>query len=130
MLVPYLTVHAAMEAAYLGAFGPHYAAMVTGLLKDPAAPPNRWLYAVAAYACFFPAAYVLVFREAARGQHSLAACALRGALFGAAVYGIYNFTNMFLVAGYEWKAAARDIAYGCTSCALLGAAGYAMRPRV
>lgn len=123
----YLALHSACEALYLWLNGSKYQSMVLSLMKDPGAPEHRWAYALLAYVAFFAATYLIVFRPAYLKRASLREALLTAVLFGAAVYGVYNLTNMFLMRGYDAKIAAIDIGYGVASMALLAYAAHAWR---
>lgn len=115
----YLGLHSACEALYLWLNGERYQSMVKSLLKDPGVPEHRWAFAMLAYAALFTATYVIVFRPAYLGRVSLRESMITAVLFGAAVYGVYNLTNLFLMRGYIVQVAATDIFYGAASMALL-----------
>ena len=119
MFLVYLIAHAIIESAYIFTYGPAYASMVRGLLKNPTTPPNQLLYAVLAYIPFFIATYIIVVKPAYYYKRSLKESILIAVLFGAAVYGVYNLTNMFIMKGYNVTIAVRDMLYGVFSMVAL-----------
>jgi len=52
---------------------------------------------------------------------SVASAALYGAILGLVIYGVYDFTNLALLAHWTWKAAILDVAWGAASGAAIGA---------
>lgn len=116
-IIIYFCSHVILEFVYLGVYGSTYMNMIKNLLKDKSTPKHSITYAVLAYIVFFVSTYVIVFRNG--GNLSLHSHLLTGALFGAAVYGIYNFTNMFLINGYDTFVALRDVIYGISSMLIL-----------
>ena len=52
---------------------------------------------------------------------SVSGAALYGAALGLVIYGVYDFTNLALLAHWTWRVAALDVAWGAASGALVGA---------
>lgn len=52
---------------------------------------------------------------------SVASAAAYGAVLGLVVYGVYDMTNLALLAHWTWKAAVLDVAWGAASGAAIGA---------
>lgn len=135
----FLLAYAPLEAAWLtsGAAKRMYWTNLAAVQGAPsaaraAAGLRAWAAALC-YAVLLAGAWVFVVRpaaEAAAGagaaplRAALGAAALRGALFGLAVYGVYNLTNLATLPAYSARVAAADTAWGALALAA-GAAGAA-----
>ncbi len=127
-IVIYALTHAAMEIPYIMTYGQDYLRMMRGIAKDPGAPENKNVYALAAYAIFCVATYVLIFKETMQSQHSLSYSLLRAALFGAAVYGVFDLTNLFAFKEYNIGMAIKDLVYGIFVMVVIAFVAYSNRP--
>ena len=109
-LVAVLIVYAVAEAAWLASMRSTYARWFGGFARGPlrlrSLPAAALTYAIL-LSCF----YVLVLRSPVPPSQPLMQT-VRGALFGLAVYGVYNLTNMATLAGYPWAMVAVDAAWG------------------
>ncbi len=76
------------------------------------------LAVVLIYPLLLGAAYVFVLQG--RDNRSRVETVARGALFGAAAYGVYNLTNMATLPGYSWDLVVIDVMWGAAVFALLG----------
>lgn len=52
---------------------------------------------------------------------SVASAAMYGAVLGLVIYGVYDMTNLALLAHWTWKVALLDVAWGAASGAAIGA---------
>jgi uncharacterized membrane protein len=73
---------------------------------------------VAVYGLLLTAAWWLVLKKITKATPPMRA-ALDGAVFGAACYGTYNFTNMITLPGYRVWISLVDTAWGAFAIALL-----------
>jgi uncharacterized membrane protein len=122
----YVLVHAALEAGYVLLCGRAYMKMVERVQCGASNTRRvRYLYAVLAYVVFFAATfYVLVLPTLLARKWWYGA--VLGAAYGAAVYGVFNLTNLFLFRHYDLRIACVDMAYGVASLALIGALASAL----
>ena len=126
-VVLYALTHAALEIPYIMTYGQDYLHMMRSIAKDPGAPANQHLYALIAYAIFCTATYVFVFRDTMISKDSLAYSLGRAALFGAAVYGIFDLTNLFAFKEYNVGLAMTDLAYGILVMVIIASVAFSSR---
>lgn len=116
MFIIALVVFAALEATWLWTMRGFYARQLgsLGFGKIQSIPAVIMVYALIAAALLY---FVLL---PARYE-SRPKAILRGALFGASVYGVYNLTNMATLPGYSWTMVAVDTLWGATLFAVAAA---------
>ena len=76
----------------------------------------RWGAAAIVY-LLIPLGVVLLVRPAAGEAAAVARAAAWGAAYGAILYGVYDFTNLALLAGWSVKMTLVDVAWGTVLCA-------------
>jgi uncharacterized membrane protein len=82
--------------------------------------PN-WLAASLVYLAI---ALAIIYFVMPKAEGNVIQAIFCGALFGALVYGIYDFTNMSVLAHWTWKISIIDVAWGTVLCS--SASGFAM----
>lgn len=121
----YLLLHSALEATYYLVFGKAFVKMIDSMseAKHVRRGVGAKVAAAASYALLFGSTYYFVVKpivERKVGGGSWGA-AIHGALFGMAIYGIFNLTNLFLFGErYLLGAALVDVMYGVVSIGLVG----------
>ena len=115
-----LVVYALVEAAWLFAMRPFYASRFAKFTIDRVLSVRSWPAVALIYPLLLGAFYLLVLR--ARDL-----VVARGAVFGAAVYGVYNLTNKATLPGYPWCLVAVDTLWG--TAVFAGLAALASRSR-
>ena len=128
-ILAYIITHAILEVPYIVTYGQQYLQMMRNLARDPAPPQNQLLYTAVAYAIFGITTYFLVFRETLQGTVPLTNSLFKAALYAAAVYGVFNLTNMVAFKGYDAWVAIRDMLYGIFSMASLAAVAFYLRKK-
>lgn len=124
----YLLAHAGLETAYFFAGIQKYMRMFKRLLRDQRNVPLAPLYAIVGYVIFFIATYVVVIRDAWTRRFSMGITLMRAALFGAAVYAVFNLSNAAVVRGYDMVSVAIDVSYGIVSIVLLALIAFMVGP--
>ena len=102
-----LIAYAVAEAVWLTSMRTIYAKWFAAFALGPL-EVRSVAAAVLAYAALIAGFVALVVLPGRKGV------VLRGALFGLAVYGVYNFTNMATLKGYPWEMVAIDTLWGTT----------------
>jgi uncharacterized membrane protein len=118
-----LAAYAALEAAWLtsmrGFYGRQFALFARdGRLRVRSVPAAALTYiAIAAALSLFVLAPLVRDTTANDNSNSstVMSVALKGAALGAAIYGVYNGTNMATLPGYTWTMVAVDTAWGAAS---------------
>jgi uncharacterized membrane protein len=100
-----LIVYAIAEAIWLTSMRAVYARWFANFALGPL-EVRSVAAAALAYVALIAGFVTLVVLPDSRGV------VLRGALFGLAVYGVYNFTNMATLKGYPWAMVAVDTLWG------------------
>jgi uncharacterized membrane protein len=75
----------------------------------------RWLAAALVY-LLIPAGIVLFVRPVLGADDSLPVVFAKGALFGLILYGVYDLTNLAVLAKWTLCMTLADIAWGCVLC--------------
>lgn len=133
LLLAYVVVYGALEAAYLTAASGVYARAFRAVQRG--APMRvRKQYAALAYAVLLPAVGWFLLRPvlAARSPAQLpSAWALSrdATVLALAVYGVYNLTNLATLSEYSPAVAAQDTAWGVACMNAVALAGRAVRAR-
>ena len=126
-LVVVLVAYALAEAAWLFSMRSTYSGWFQAFSRGPL--QLRSIPAAAlTYVVLLASFYVLVIRSNAprassspSPSPSLAHQVARGALFGLAVYGVYNLTNVSTLPGYPWAMVAVDATWGTVAFGALAA---------
>ena len=133
-LIVSVVVFVSCEATWLTVMRPFYTRMFAQFATGPLALESLTA-AAATYlflllgAYFFVALPIAASLEAVPGGlsakgtlfHNIVLAKLRGAAFGAVVYGVYNLTNKSLLKGYPWSMVFVDTAWGATLFAAMAA---------
>lgn len=104
MLLFALAMWTLAEFIYLSLAGPHYLATYSFMANVGISP----FFVVLSYTCLVS------------GMVAFATDAWKGALYGVAVYGVFNFTNLALFPDFHRILALQDLAWGVFACALFG----------
>lgn len=125
LFVAYALVHGSMEAAYAAVQFPKIKKMVSGIAAGGSARSRNAGWAIAAYAVYLLCTfYVVVLPIATRHVSTLPEALTLAAAYGAAVYGVFNATNMFLFPGYGRELALVDFLYGIASLSAVAALSF------
>lgn len=114
MLITALVAYAVLEFLWLWFMSSFYSKQL-GFSKVQSVPA-----AVLAYALLVPALVYFVLWPASASASASAKSSrdnkvkavLRGAFFGAAIYGVYNLTNKATLKGYSWTMVGVDTLWG------------------
>ena len=110
--------YAVVEALWLVLMRPFYASQFARFSRSPTLAVRSVAAAIGAYALLAVTFYGLVLRGLADRRVSCPwTAAGAGALYGLAVYGVYNATNKATLPGYPWAMVAVDTAWGATAFA-------------
>jgi uncharacterized membrane protein len=110
-----------LDGIYLTATAPTSRSVIAAIQGSPL--QIRWPAAAAVYALIAAAVWYFAVVPAAG---SPATAAGRGALLGAAMYGLYDLTNYATLTRYPLSFALQDIVWGTLLCATVAAAGAAV----
>lgn len=115
----YIFVHAILEALYARSQLSSFKKMVLSI-QGPVQTNNRTVYAIAGYAIYFVATFVLIIQPILNGQVQTIGHVLQNSIaYGGAVYGVFNATNLYLFKNYSTKIAFIDFVYGVASLTAL-----------
>ena len=109
-----ILLFAVMEAAWLWFSRPFYAGQFANFTKDGKLEIRCKTAVALVYPLMILGFWVLVLKENSKDKANIGKAFIRGAVFGATVYGVYNLTNKATLPGYSWKMTAVDTAWGAT----------------
>ena len=123
-----IAVYAVAEAAWLFSMRSFYAPRFSRIARDGALRIRSALAIALLYPLLLGVAVALIVRPTVSGGWGWMRGAWLGALLGAAVYGVYNLTNMATLPGWSWDLVAVDTCWGAASMALFCAVSlYALK---
>lgn len=106
-----IALYSVIEYAYLSTSKNTYISMYQRLLKDPKHTVKWGVYALLAYAAIVLGMNELIFAYVPGATYGQSA--MRGAIVGAVMYGLYNFTNKATLGdGWEECVLWQDTLYG------------------
>lgn len=110
---------AALDFVWLGLLMPKFYDRELGPIARRAgeALAPRWSAAVIVYV-LIPLGVILFLRPWLTVSTAWWQTLLMGAIFGAIMYGVYDFTNLATLERWNWKLALVDTAWGATICGL------------
>lgn len=121
-LVVAVAAYAVAEAAWLVSMRPAYARWFARFAKGGELRLRSIPAAALTYLIIVAGFVLLVIDRTSNASSSRSSTqqhALRGAMYGLALYGVYNLTNAATLPSYPWSMVAIDTAWGVASMAAL-----------
>jgi len=113
----------AADAVWLTANMSYHTKLIETIQKSPLT--IRAVPAALVYVLIIATLYVFAVLE----SKSLKDAALRGAVLGFAMYGLYDLTNFATLTNYTLQMTVKDMAWGTVLCATVAVAGFYLKPK-
>lgn len=111
------------DAAWLTINHSYHVKLFEHIQKSPLTV--RWIPAILVYILLIVAVYFFAVVEG----KSISNAAIRGAVLGLAMYGLYDLTNYATLRNYTLEMTVKDMMWGTVLCSLVAAAGFYLKPK-